>query len=284
MKGIDIAKWNPVTDYALVAKQVDFAVLKIINKQNNEDSLFSTHLQGCRANGIPILGVYNYSYAETAAKARADATAVINTLKKHDLNTIVWLDVEEEEIARRLKSILIDVIFAYKETIEAAGYTFGIYTGMYYYKTHIQPYIQAIEHIPLWIARYPSSSPMTIAQDPIASKKPDIVDMVAWQYSSKGQIAGIKGNVDLDISYLSYEEIEKFKQPYDPNARPILRKGDRNEYVRSWQTLLNINGYNCGTTDGWFGDKTEDALIRWQQDHGIEAGYVGPQTWKTLEN
>lgn len=28
MKGIDIAKWNPVTDYAKVAQQVDFAVLK----------------------------------------------------------------------------------------------------------------------------------------------------------------------------------------------------------------------------------------------------------------
>ena len=284
MKGIDIAKWNPVTDYAKVAQQVDFAVLKIINKSNKEDGLFATHLQGCRDNNIPLMGVYNYSYAETPDKAKADAEAVIKTLQRHDLKTIVWLDVEEQAIAQRLKSALLDVIYAYKEEIKAAGYTFGIYTGMCYYFDHIKPYVSILERIPLWIARYPSSSPMTIAQDPNMAKKPDVADMVAWQYSSKGQIAGIKGNVDLDISYLNAEEITHFDEPLDPTARPILRKGDRNEYVRSWQRMLNINGYNCGKTDGWFGDKTEDALIRWQQDHGIEAGYVGPQTWKTLEN
>ena len=282
MRGIDIAKWNPVTDYTKVAQQVDFAVLKIINKSNTEDGLFSKHLQGCRDNNIPLYGVYNYSYAETPDKARTDATAVINTMQKHGLKTIVWLDVEEEAIARRLKSALLDVIYAYKETIEAAGYTFGIYTGMCYYFDHIKPYVNNLERIPLWIARYPSSSPMTIAQDPNMGKKPDVIDMVAWQYSSKGQIAGIKGNVDLDIAYLSVEEIEAYSGPLDPTARPILRKGDRNEYVRSWQTLLNVNGYNCGKTDGWFGDKTEDALIRYQQDHGIEAGYVGPLTWDTV--
>ena len=64
--------------------------------------------------------------------------------------------------------------------------------------------------------------------------------------------------------------------------KPTLKKGDRNEYVRSWQTLLNLNGYNCGSADGIFGDKTEKAVIKYQQDHGIEAGYVGPQTWATL--
>lgn len=64
--------------------------------------------------------------------------------------------------------------------------------------------------------------------------------------------------------------------------RPILRKGDSNEYVRSWQVLLNINGYNCGLADGIFGDKTEKALIKWQQDHGMEAGYIGANTWNTI--
>lgn len=64
--------------------------------------------------------------------------------------------------------------------------------------------------------------------------------------------------------------------------KPILRKGDRNEYVRAWQTLLNMNGYGCGNADGIFGDKTEKAVIKWQQDHGMEAGYIGLSTWETI--
>lgn len=283
MKGIDIAKWNPVSNYAIVAQQIDFAVLKIINKQNNEDGLFATHLNGCRTNNIPICGVYNYSYAESTSKAIVDATAVINTLKRHNLNTVVWLDVEEEGIAKKLGKTLIDVIIAYKETIEAAGYKFGVYTGMYFYNTYIKPYI-GVTNIPMWIARYPSSSPMTINQDPPANKKPDIPNMVAWQYSSKGQIQGIKGNVDLDLSYVTYDEIMEPTPAMDANATPTLKKGDRNEYVRAWQTLLKSAGYSeVGDIDGWFGDKTEKAITHWQQDHQIEAGFIGPQTWGTIK-
>ena len=64
--------------------------------------------------------------------------------------------------------------------------------------------------------------------------------------------------------------------------RPILRKGDHNEYVRAWQMLLNSNGYQCGDADGIFGKKTEEAVVKWQQDHGMEAGYIGEQTWNTI--
>lgn len=69
----------------------------------------------------------------------------------------------------------------------------------------------------------------------------------------------------------------------DDILTPTLRKGDRNEYVRAWQTFLNINGYGCGNADGIFGDKTQAAVIKWQQDHGIEAGYIGQQTWNTIK-
>jgi len=66
-------------------------------------------------------------------------------------------------------------------------------------------------------------------------------------------------------------------------AQPILRKGDHNEYVRSWQIYLNSNGYQCGDADGIFGSKTEQAVIRYQQDHQIESGYIGPLTWATIK-
>ena len=50
------------------------------------------------------------------------------------------------------------------------------------------------------------------------------------------------------------------------NATPsapknYLSKGDTGEAVKTMQTLLNACGYNCGTADGIFGDKTESALV-----------------------
>ena len=105
---------------------------------------------------------------------------------------------------------------------------------------------------------------------------------MAWQYTSKGRLSGISGNVDFDETYVSFEEMQKYSDPIDSNYKPILRKGDRNEYVKSWQRLLNENGYDCGNADGIFGDRTQAAVIRWQQDHGMEAGYIGPKSWETI--
>lgn len=200
-KGIDISKWNDVTDYSAVARQVSFAILKITGCDNKEDSRFSMHLNGCRANNIPVIGVYNYSYAESVAKAQTDAKAVIRVMNNHGLHATVWLDIEEQAIAKKLGATMIDLILAYKAVIEAAGEKFGVYTGMSYYNTYLKKYKSRLGGIPMWIARYPSNANMTIDKNPAESKKPAINNMVAWQYSSKGQITGIKGNVDLNILY-----------------------------------------------------------------------------------
>ena len=290
MKGIDIAKWNPVSDYKAVSEQIDFAVIKIINKQNTEDGLFSTHLAGLRANNVPLFGVYNYSYAETVDKARVDASAVIATLKKHNLKTIVWMDVEENSIAQKLGKKLADVIKAYKDTIEAAGYTFGVYTGLSYYNSFIRPYLGIIGNdTNFWIARYPVSSVYTLSMNPPENKKPIIYNMTAWQYTSKGQVKGIKGNVDLDVTELSMDEWNNkinnkiiIEDEVDDILTPTLRVGDRNQYVESWQRFLKEHSYYTAAVDGIFGQKTQDAVVKWQADHGMEAGYIGEQTWATL--
>ena len=56
MKGIDIAKWNKVTDYRAVKNAgVEFAILKVINAQNKPDGRFYEHVAGCNSVGLPII-------------------------------------------------------------------------------------------------------------------------------------------------------------------------------------------------------------------------------------
>ena len=44
----------------------------------------------------------------------------------------------------------------------------------------------------------------------------------------------------------------------------VLRNGDTGEAVRALQILLNGSGYSCGTADGIFGSKTENAVRKYQ--------------------
>jgi hypothetical protein len=62
-----------------------------------------------------------------------------------------------------------------------------------------------------------------------------------------------------------------------------LAKGDEGDVVRALQILLNGHGYNCGTVDGDFGAKTDNAVCEYQQDKRLVVdGIVGPATWSKL--
>lgn len=204
-KGIDVSSYNVVSDYQSVKNDgVQFAILKIIDKNLNVDKLFETHLNGFNKVGIPIIGVYNYSYATTVAKAKSDASTVVKYLKQYNIpkSTIVYLDVEDK-CQQGLGALLIQIINAYQEVIEGVGYKFGLYTGMSFYSTYIKPYKSNLKCSTEWIARYYNGyNTMEFSQNPNESYKPNVgVEIEGWQYTSSGRVNGIDGNVDLNILY-----------------------------------------------------------------------------------
>lgn len=63
----------------------------------------------------------------------------------------------------------------------------------------------------------------------------------------------------------------------------ILRYGDKGTQVKVLQWLLNQNGYNAGTVDGVFGEKTRSALRSYQKAKGLEVdGICGKNSWTKL--
>ena len=199
MKGIDVAKWNGIIDWKKVKTAgVEFAVLKVIDKSNKTESSFIRNYAGASAQGLP-LDVYNYLYTTTEAAAREAARAVVNALAERKIGK-VWADVEDACLKNK-GILLIRIINTYKAVIEAAGYEFGVYTGLSFYNSYIKPYKEYID-CDFWIARYPSTKDMTIDMAPAASKKPVIChNLWGWQHSSRGRVPGISGYVDLDICY-----------------------------------------------------------------------------------
>ncbi|MBQ9437782.1 MAG: glycosyl hydrolase family 25, partial [Lachnospiraceae bacterium] len=69
----------------------------------------------------------------------------------------------------------------------------GVSAGVYANKTWLNEKMRASElsAYTIWLAQY--------AATPTYSGRYQM-----WQYTSKGSVAGIKGNVDMDVSYLGY--------------------------------------------------------------------------------
>ena len=80
------------------------------------------------------------------------------------------------------------VVFGGK--IENAGYYCGVYSGEYYYNRNLPN----VTRYTKWIARYGSNTGKP-------GTKPNVQNVVIWQYSSKGRVSGINGNVDVNIMY-----------------------------------------------------------------------------------
>lgn len=219
-KIIDVSTYNGRIDWKKAkANRVEGAIIKIINKQMVRDNQFNNNYTGCHNQKLPW-GVYNYSYATTATKARSDMNVVcdiLDKLNKKYFSLGVWFDVEDSCQARLSKSKVAEIINAAQEVVEARGYNFGVYTGMAYYKEHMDP--AKVKCKNWWIARYYKGyETMRIGTNPNRDYIPPVVkNLFAWQYTSSGTIAsgvstGNGGKFDLNIQYRDFPEKTEVKK------------------------------------------------------------------------
>ena len=74
--------------------------------------------------------------------------------------------------------------------------------------------------------------------------------------------------------------------PLHLKKRRTLKKGMTGSDVVYMQRILTLLNYDIGKTgiDGRFGDKTKQALVKFQTEHGLEPdGICGIKTWTMLE-
>ena len=67
-------------------------------------------------------------------------------------------------------------------------------------------------------------------------------------------------------------------------SRKTIKKGSKGDDVKFLQSVLNANGYSCGSVDGIFGAKTDRAVRQFQTEKGLLVdGIVGLKTWAMIE-
>ena len=154
-KLVDVSSYNGVVSWEKAKTYgCQGAILKIIRKDLNRDKKFNENYAACNENEI-AWGVYNYSYATTATKAKSDMELVCDILDKIDKTHFeygVWFDIEDKVQASLNKTKIAEIINAAQQVVEKRGYLFGVYTGMSYYNEHIDRKLVKCNN--WWIARY----------------------------------------------------------------------------------------------------------------------------------
>ena len=70
IKGIDVSGYNGNINWSKVAENgVEFAILKVIRKDLQPDKYFEANWTGATEAGVPVQGVYNYSYNQRRKSA-----------------------------------------------------------------------------------------------------------------------------------------------------------------------------------------------------------------------
>lgn len=189
LKGIDVSVWQGNIDWSQVASAVDFAILRG-GYSNSKDLKFEEYYKQASQKKIP-LGVYWYCYAHTTEAARAEAQACINALQGKKFTYPIFYDVEEQSIFAQGKQTVSSITEAFLSQLRVAGFKkLGVYSSAYPLSTYFNDDI--LKRYDVWVANYGVSAP--------AFSKPYTI----WQYSSKGAVPGISGDVDMDYCYKDY--------------------------------------------------------------------------------
>lgn len=289
LTGIDVSAYQGTINWWAVKQNgIDFAILKVIRKDLNPDKKFEENWKGCQEHNVHVHGVYEYGYITTVAKSRSDAKRVLTILNCRKVT--VYLDVEDA-VMKGLGKNIIPIINAYGKVITDAGLPFGVYTGESFYKTYIKPY-GGVSY-PMWIARYGKNNGKCDVK-----YQPQVPNMVGWQYTSKGRVGGIDGNVDMNVWYKElyavYEDSTRHSSPYAEPERLLyykplaMMKGNdvkwaQYELVRKG-FMPSVNAKGKTNIDGYFGKTTSDAVKAFQKSVGIKVdGKVGAATMAYLK-
>lgn len=213
MYGVDVSDNQGYIDWPKVKTAgVQFAILRSVRRSGNPDKQLASNIKGCKEWGIPF-DFYKYSYAVTRAQAREEVRRVVEVLEMYGIkpskDVVIWDDVEDKILMALSTAELTEVTQAFKEEVLAAGFEFGLYMGKYRYETGEINLDLFDDHT--WIARYYKGDAVIPFNETPNEQYCPVVKSGAlwgWQYTSKGRVDGINGDVDLDEAYYNIKDTE----------------------------------------------------------------------------
>lgn len=230
--GVDLSKWNAVSDFKALAENVEFALLRVA-ASTSKDISFDHFVTNLRNRDVPIIGVYLFSYALTNADAASEAEHAVKYVKAAGLDdVIIFFDYEYDSLnyAKKhgvvpTKKMVTELTETFCNRVRVLGYTPGVYCNVdfknnWYEKGFLDKY-------PIWLADWRKDQVHT--------------DVLIHQYSSTGKVPGIVGPVDLNHYYPDNVKMEVDESdPITMIAREVIDGKWGNGLVRKQRLLSAI--------------------------------------------
>lgn len=250
LKIIDVSRHNGTIAWDKVAKQVDGVIIRAgyrsVGGAVTKDPMCLSYLNGAIAAGVKRVGVYWWTTHTTTGQAKIDAQFVLGLLKpyKKYINFGVWLDSEKSSkpsaFNKLSASTRTSCALAFLSTIEREGYVAGVYASDSWYGTHLN--MAKLSKYPFWVAKYSTISPKVVKK------------YAAWQYTSKGKVDGMSGNVDVSKFYEDFATVKTGPVPAEPESdkkdgtpaedtKPVDKNTEKKPYSvgRTYTLLANMN-------------------------------------------
>ncbi|MFQ9515979.1 MAG: GH25 family lysozyme [Eubacterium sp.] len=194
-KGIDVSYHNGKIDWEKVRNAgISFAMIRLgygTSKGGVVDNKLDYNYTQAKKYGIKI-GFYFYSYADNLKEAKKEAKFTVNLLEKYkDAEYPVAFDFENAyRNKKKYKKSNTKIITKYCDYLESKGYNTCVYSYLDFLKKSVN--CKKISKYGIWLAKWTYN----------ANNFSDggISNVQIWQYSDKGTIKGISGNVDLNIN------------------------------------------------------------------------------------
>lgn len=197
--GIDVSVWQRGMDFNKAKNEgVEFVIMRGMYG-NAKDTEFDTNYIKAKNVGLGV-GVYQWGRAANVAQAREEAQLLIeHCLKGKIFEYPIYYDVEDTILLNKSKNETTEIIKAWAETIENAGYFAGIYMNQNCFENDVNGY-ELAELYSQWRAKWTTEDRM-----------PNGIQM--WQFGGETNLIRsnkIAGYVcDQNYAYVDFPNIIK---------------------------------------------------------------------------
>lgn len=195
--GIDVSHYQSTINWDAVKRDsFRFVFMKATERNDFKDKKFRFNWREAKKSGL-ARGAYHFYRPSIHSEKQAKNFIRSVVLESGDLPPV--LDVEVTD--KRDKKTIIKGMKNWIDIIEAHyGVKPIIYCNRYWFKTYVNGHF---DDYTVWIAAYTRKNPK------LASDRP----WHFWQYTDKGRISGVKGNVDMNVFHGTKEQFEALLIP-----------------------------------------------------------------------
>ena len=239
--GIDVSEWQGNIDFGEVARAgIEVVYIRASEGRGYVDPYFRENYEKAKVNGLRT-GFYHFLTAKNEAEAKEEAEFFVSNIKGLEPDCRLAMDFEVFDGLD--VSTINEISRVFLETVEKlSGKECVIYSDAYNARTVFSK--ELADDYPIWVADY-------FVEEPESNGKWKF--WVGFQYSDRGRVNGIDGNVDRDyftngvflnnVSQIPKDTVtdknQEFK--YIRVSRGETLSGIAIKYNTSYQYLARIN-------------------------------------------